>query len=284
MKVGVTGSGGFVGKHVVAALAKGHTAIAFDRARLDLTSRPIAPGTFAGLDAVVHAAAYLPSSYADLGEAQRCMEINALGTLAVLQACVQDGVRKVIYLSTNLYRFSTRAADEEAAFEPSPHASSYLVSKAAADLFAQHHRSMLAVSILRLGSVYGPGLARGVIRTFADRLLARTPITVDDGGYQADFVAVSDVVDAILATIEHDVEGPFNIGSGVASRPRDIAMALADELSVGPELVQMTSSSRTEPHGFAALDIERARRLLDYKPLPLRDGLRSFIAWRRSEA
>jgi len=236
---------------------------------------------FDGFDVVIHAAAHLPMSYADPAEAQRCMDINALGTLAVLEECVRAGVRKVVYLSTNLYRLSAAPVREDAAFEPSAQASYYLVSKASADFFAGHFANKLPVATLRLGSVYGRGLMRGVISTFTTQLFAGTPISVDDGNYQADFVDVHDVAAAVVAAVERDVRGPLNVGSGRATRPFEIARLLVELTGAPAELVQVRPGA-TELRGFSALDIGRARTELGLAPRALIAGLRDYVDWRRA--
>lgn len=290
MNVGVTGANGFIGREVAATLrAAGHEVHALVRnvdaaathaRHLDLARRPLPPGTCDGLDAVVHCAAHLPSSYTDLDEAQRCFDINVLGTLALLQECARAGVSHVVHLSGNLYRLSDTPATEDAPFEPSAHASSYLVSKAAADFIALHFGHVLRVAILRVGNVYGPRLDRGMIATFVTRLSARQSITVDDGNYQADLVHVADVAEAVRAVLERRGAGPYNIGSGVALRPLDIAEQVRSVLDAPYELVTPTPAATRDIRGFCALDITRARTELGFAPRSLADGLQTMIGAR----
>ena len=75
------------------------------------------------------AAAYLPASYADPGEARKLLEVNALGTLAVVESCVRTSVRKAVVFSSNVYRHGTDAVTEEAPTYPSVHALYYMMSK-----------------------------------------------------------------------------------------------------------------------------------------------------------
>jgi len=292
MKIGVTGANGFIGREVASTLrARGHevhslvrdVATAVQPAReLDLVRRPLPPGSCDGLEALVHCAAYLPTSYSDAGEAQRCFDVNALGTLLLLQECARAGVRQVVHLSTNLYRLSRTAATEEAPFEPSEHASSYLVSKAAADFFATHSRRTLPVAILRLSSVYGPTLERGIVATLITRLLAGQPITVEDGNYQADFIHVTDVVNAVVAAVERVADGPYNIGSGTATRPPDLARILLDAVDAPRDLLLTKPAPSSELRGFCALDVTRARADLGFAPRSLVDGLRDVIEQMRA--
>src|SRR4029453_7985745 len=140
MNVAITGASGFVGRHLVHGLrAHGHrvrslvrdlaTAPECDEARVvDLSSAEPLDAALAGADAGVHAAAYLPASYTDPGEARKLLKVNALGTLAVLEACVRTSVKKAVVLSGNVYRQGTDLVTEEAPAYPSVHPPYYLTT------------------------------------------------------------------------------------------------------------------------------------------------------------
>jgi UDP-glucose 4-epimerase len=291
MNVGVTGANGFVGHRAVSALrAHGHRVVPFARTnlasdahQLDLAIRPLPEGVFDGLEAVVHTAAYLPASYSDASEAQRCMDINALGTLAVLNECARAGVKKIVHLSTNLYRLSDHAVAEDAPFEPSAQATYYLVSKAAADFFASQPLGHCQVTILRLGSVYGPHMQRGLISLLTNKLLAGSTISVEDGRYQADFVHVEDVATVVVAAVESAHSGPFNIGCGQGLSPLDIATRLVRATGAPQPLLEKTAPATHELRGFSALDVARARSLLGFNPRSIDDGLDDYVRWRREQ-
>lgn len=298
MKVGVTGAAGFIGRHVLRALAeRGHDAVA-------LVHQTPAPPTFEsrafdvsgdlsaaleGLDAVVHGAAYVPRSYRDPAEAQRCLDVNAIGTLNVLRACAASKTKKVVVLSGNVYRLGPEPATEEAPFDPSSSAPYYLASKACADFYASHfdRAEQLPVAILRPSAVYGPGLARGMIASFAAKLSKGEPVIVQDGGrYRADLVHVEDVAIAAAESVVRDARGPFNIGAGATVSALDIAHTIADLLGVSRSLVHVEPPSRaaTAPVGFPPLDITRARLELAYAPRDLPRGLSSYLEWHASHA
>ena len=297
MKVSVTGASGFVGRHLVHGLrAHGHTvrslvrdlstAPASDEVRaVDLSSAEPLDEALAGADAVVHAAAYLPASYADPGEARKLLEVNALGTLAVLEACVRISVKKAVVLSGNVYRQRTDPVTEAAPAYPSAHAPYYLMSKLCAEVWADHfdRTSKLQTASLRLASVYGPGLVRGMIPTFTAALLQGKPITIKDGGrYRADFVFVGDVVDAIEGALLRDVHGIFNVGSGTTSSSLEVAEALVALRHASRDLLVVEPPASAAPFGFAPLDVTRAHEQLDYVPRAVKDALGVYVDWYRS--
>jgi UDP-glucose 4-epimerase len=297
MKVAVTGASGFVGRHLVRGLrAHGHAVRSLvrdlskapesDEARaVDLSSACPLDEPLAGVDAVVHAAAYLPASNADPGEARKLLEVNALGTLAVLEACVRTSVKRAVVLSGNVYRQGTDPVTEEAPAYPSVHAPYYLTSKLCAEVWADHFNrtSKLQTVSLRLASIYGPGLVRGMIPTFTAALLQGKPITIKDGGrYRADFVFVGDVVDATESALLRDVHGIFNVGSGMASSSLEIAEALVALTHASRDLLVVEPPASGTPFGFAPLDVTRAREQLGYVPRAVKDALGAYVDWYQS--
>lgn len=301
MKVAVTGATGFIGRHLVAALrARGHAVTALlrdvtaktgadDVRGLDLARAASAPEevdqAVLGIDAIVHAAAYLPKSYADAGEARACLEVNALGTLALLEGCVRNAVKRAIVFSSNVYGQGADPVTEDAPAYPAVHAPYYMMSKLCGEVWAEHfgRSGRLATASLRVASVYGPGLTRGMIPTFTSTLLQGKPVTIKDGGrYRSDLVYVGDVVDAATAALERDALGIFNVGSGTTSSSLEIAETLAKLTGAPRTLLQVEPANETAaPLGFAPLDVGRARRELGYSPRSVEHALRDYVAWYR---
>ena len=298
MRVAVTGASGFIGRHLVRDLrARGHLVRSLVRTpsmapesdevrAVDLCSTGPLDEAFAGIDAVVHAAAYLPASYTDPAEARKLLEVNALGTLAVLEACVRSPVRKAVVFSSNVYRHGTDAVTEEAPTYPSMHAPYYMMSKLCAEVWADHfdRAGKLQIAGLRVASVYGPGLERGMIPTFTATLVQGRPITVRSGGrYRSDFVFVGDVVDATERALLRDVHGIFNVGSGTTSSSLEIAEALVALTGASRDLLVVEPPAvGAVPFGFAPLDITRARAQLGYAPRSINDALAAYVDWYRS--
>ncbi len=294
MRVGVTGSAGFIGRHIVATLAaQGHHPVALvnrtsgpdgvEARRLDVTRARETMAAFFELDALIHGAAHVPRGYRDPDEARACLEVNALGTLEVLRACREAGVGKVVVLTGNIYRMSATTADETSPVEPSSSAPYYLASKATADFYASHfdRAEGLPTAILRPSAVYGPGLDRGMIASFTSRLSAGTPVTIADGArYRADLVYVEDVAQAsVNAAVGHG-RGAFNVGAGATVNALEIAELLADLIGAPRSLILVEPPQSAGAVGFAALDIARAQRELAYAPRALAAGLSAYLAAR----
>ena len=185
-----------------------------------------------------------------------------------------------------MYRHGTETVAEDAPTYPSVHAPYYMMSKLCAEVWADHfdRTGKLQTASLRLASVYGPGLERGMIPTFTAALVQGKPITIKDGGrFRTDLVFVGDVVDATERALIRDVHGIFNVGSGTTSSSLEVGEALVTLTGASPGLLIVEPpTSRAVPFGFAPLDITRARKQLGYAPRAVKDALGVYVDWYRS--
>jgi dTDP-L-rhamnose 4-epimerase len=140
---------------------------------------------------------------------------------------------------------------------------------------------------LRFFNVYGPRQSlsnpyTGVAAIFAGRMLNQRPAPVFEDGLQSrDFVHVSDIVEAIVRSLEAGDVGDvaINVGTGVASTVLDVAKSLAAGLGVdlAPEINGRFRQGDIR-HCFA--DITRARTLLGYEPsVAFNDGMNELVHW-----
>jgi UDP-glucose 4-epimerase len=292
----VTGASGFVGRHLVTTAASSGwqvRALARDPARVptaanieaidwdvaDARSRPELLE-----DAVVcHLAAMIPPDFNDPAHAESLHRVNALGTLDILRAARAGGSRHLIYTSSgNAYAPCDGLAKEDGAVFPAARAPYYLSSKLAGEVFVEHFRvtRRLPTTILRLSSVYGPGMpTRDLIANFTEELGRGDSLSLRNGGlHRADFVCVDDVVQAILKVAEGRIGGIFNIGSGHPSTAREVAEILVDLLGAKPKMIVLEPENGSAAPGSTGLDVDRARKAFGYIPRELRSGLEDYIA------
>ena len=302
-KILVTGGAGFIGSHVVDRLLElGHEVAVVD----DLTSgraANLSPAAkfydtdIAGpaLDDVLraerpevvcHYAAQIsvPQSMRDpVADAGT----NILGSLNLLQSCVRNGVRKVVYTSSGgaIYGEPRYLPCDEA--HPVNPLSFYGASKYAVEKYLYVYRLEhgLDYTALRLGNVYGPrqdptGEA-GVVAIFAQAMLEGRPITIFGTGEQErDFVYVRDVVEASVAALDKGGGESYNIATGTGTSINRIYELLkegagyAGEASHGP--------ARPGDVFRIYLDVAKAREGLGWEPrYSLEDGLRETLQWFR---
>jgi len=282
-RVGVTGATGFIGRRAVAALrASGTRVITIGRRDADRSWSPpeASDVSLNDIDVLVHLASFIPPGHG-AEHARRCVEVNALGTLGLLEAAKRDGVAHLVHTSSgNVYADPSGPTGESSPAFPDRHAPYYLGSKLLADVWVSHAaRTGLGTTILRPSAVYGPGMSGGVVRIFVDRLRAGRAVTLADGGrFRSDLVFVDDVVRAIVAAVEQRPPGIVNVGSGTTSSVAEVAGHLGELLGTpSAHIVREPDADGAAP-GFAPLDIDRLNQLVGEAPTPLRRGLERMLA------
>ncbi|MFN3286623.1 MAG: NAD-dependent epimerase/dehydratase family protein [bacterium] len=306
MRVLVTGGAGFVGSHVVEVLrAAGHRVAVVDvldpgRAefvpegvplyRVDVASRQLEEVFQEERpQAVCHHAAQA-SVAVSVREPLRDAQVNVLGTLNVLECCVRYGVGRVLFASTGgaIYGEPDRLPVSED--HPTRPVSPYGVHKLCAEqhLAAYGHLYGLRWIALRYGNVYGPrqdpyGEA-GVVAIFCVAMLeGRQPVIFGDGQHTRDYVYVEDVARANLLALETDVQGVFNVGTGVETPTREIFERVRDATGFSGE--PRYAPARPGDVRRICLDIARAERVLGWRPqVTLAEGIARTVAWFRAHA
>jgi NAD dependent epimerase/dehydratase len=308
-KVLVTGAAGFIGSHLVEALAgDGAEVRAFVRYnsrndygwleqlerglsdeveifRGDLANPEAVANAVRDCETVFHLGALIPIPYS-YQHPREFVAANVVGTLNVLEACRRDSVRRLVHTSTSeVYGTAIRVPiDEE---HPLNAQSPYAATKIAADQLAMSFwRSFeTPVVIARPFNTFGPRQsARAVIPTLITQALAREDVELGSTHPTRDFLYVEDLTRGLERCADADgVEGEvINLGSG-----SEISIAdLAEEVFrlVGREAALSFSEDRARPPRSEVerllADTSKATRLLDWSPeIRFEDGLRRTIEW-----
>ena len=306
MKILVTGGAGFIGSHVVDAyVAAGHEVLVVDdlstghrenlnpKARfhqLDIQDARTAELIRAERPEVLNLHAAQMSVRNSVEDPLADARINILGTINLLEAARQAGVRRVLFVSSGGAVYGEQETFPAAESHATNPLSPYGVSKRAGELYAFFYQSeyKLPFVALRYANVYGPrqdphGEA-GVVAIFSGRMLRNEPVTVNGDGKQTrDYVFVGDVARANLLALERDVRGPFNIGTGIETDVNRLA-----------EILLAASGSRSKvEHGApkageqrrSVVDHRRATAELGWRPeVSLEDGLKQTVDWFRKKS
>ena len=303
-RVLVTGGAGFIGSHVVARLNdQGHQVRVVDdlstgRAeyvpsgvellRESVVDADALAAAVEGVDTVIHLAAI--ASVARSVEAPReTHEVNLAATIALQQAMVARGVRRIVYASSAaVYGAVERDAhhEDDAASPLTPYAIDKLAGEQYGRFFAATHG--LDVRALRFFNVYGPRQLpsspyAGVISQFAERLLRDEPITIYGDGHQTrDFIYVDDVAAIVVRHALEDAAPtePFimNVCNGGETSLHELVEVLASLTGREPrvrfeaERSGDIRHSRGVPQRLEAWFPDRPRT-------SLRDGLEDVVAW-----
>ncbi len=238
-----------------------------------------------GFDAVIHLAARAgvrPS----LAEPILYEEVNCIGTLHLLEAARRHGPEVFVFgSSSSVYGINRKvpfAEDDPIDLPISP----YATTKRTGELmcFNYHHLYGLKTSCLRFFTVYGPAQRPEMaIHKFTD-LLARgeTIPLFGNGDSRRDYTYVDDITAGIVAALDlapgFEI---FNLGGAETTRLGDLVRWLAEELAVEPRIEYLPDQPGDVPITYA--DVQKASRMLGYAPeVPIREGLRRFVAWYRS--
>ena len=171
-----------------------------------------------GCTAIVHLAAQT-RVVESIEDPELSFEVNARGTLNVLLAARDAGIRHLVLASTGgaMFGDGDGPIHEDMLPKPSsPYGASKLAMEAYAHAFAGSYG--LQSAVLRFTNVYGPysELKGSVIAHLLRRILAREPITIFGDGSQArDFVFVDDLCDGIIRAMDVKASGVFHLGSGI---------------------------------------------------------------------
>jgi len=295
----ITGVGGFIGRVVARRLrAAGHAVVGLDAAapaqETDVPWRVADLRDAARVEAilaehrprrVLHAGG-ISGPMLVLDDPRLVFEVNATGTLNVLEAARLHGSPRVVFLSS-FVAYGDQPDDGPVSEERALLASdAYGASKAAAEAMARVYRAQhgLETVSLRLGAVYGPGrTTRCFVRTLLARALAGRETRFDFGaGWHRSYVHVDDVADAVEAALalpfERIGEHAYNVGGGIWPTLDEVAEVAR---AVAPHVRAALAPGRV-PHDYRVgpLDLRAAQRDLGYRPrVALADGIARYHAW-----
>jgi len=189
-----------------------------------------------------------------------CFSSNVTGTHNVLQAAKEEGLGRVVFMSSReVYGDpSVTPVTETAPIRPK---NNYGISKGAGEMLCDVFGRTTEVVVLRLTNVYGPRDHDRVIPRFVANALKGQPLVLYGGQQVLDFIHVSHVVDAAMrAGFGPYVPGPVNVGSGIGISLGDLARRVinfsesASVLNVGP--------AREEEVVTFVADVQRAHSAL----------------------
>jgi len=306
----LVGGAGFVGSHIVDQLVEEPvaeivvldnfvrgTAANLEKAMRDprvrvvdgsVTDRPLLAELMGNADYCVHLAALWLGEC--VAEPRSALEVNVVGTYNVIEAAQEAGIARVVYSSSaSVYGdalFTPMTEDH-----PFNNRTMYGATKIAGEQFfrAFNEQHGLDYVGLRYMNVYGPrmdykGTYVSVIMKVLDRLDEGLPPIIFGNGTQCyDFIHVEDIARANVLALKSDATDRFyNIGMGVKTSLNELVALILEitgqnlEIEYRPE-AQSFVTHRIGSTEQAAADLGFTARI------PLEEGLRSVIEWRRQD-
>ena len=303
MRALVTGGAGFIGSNLAhALLAQGHEVRLLDnfstghRSNLepldaelvegDLRSYERVAAAVGGVEVVFHQGA-LPSVPRSIQDPLTSTAVNVEGTLNVLLAARDAGVRRVVFASSSSVYGDAEGMPRRESQAVAPLAP-YAVSKFAAEQYCMVANRVYGVETvaLRYFNVFGErqdplsGYAAVIPKFIRMMLDGRPPTIFGDGETSRDFTHVENVVEANLAAA---------VAAGAAGRVMNIAVGRAHTLNELVSTLQRLLDSDIEPAygpqragdvSESLADVSLARELIGYQPsVGFEAGLQRTIAW-----
>jgi UDP-glucose 4-epimerase len=302
MKYIVTGGAGFIGSHVVGAIAGSHEVVVIDNFSSgkpenlsvfpdnvkvihgSITNLTMLKDVFKEADGIFHLAA-IASVARSIDNPLATHETNITGTLNVLLAARDCGVKKVVFASSSAVYGDDPTLPKREDMPPVP-LSPYAVSKLAGEYYCKVFSEVFGVKTvsLRYFNVFGPrqdphSEYAAVIPKFITRLIDnQPPIIFGDGKQTRDFVYVKDVVLAIILAMQSSATGTFNIGSGESIDLNTLAKILAEITKIN--LHPIYENPRSGDIRDSVSDITAAKKAFGYQTrYSLIEGLAETSQW-----
>src|SRR5437016_3058151 len=303
----VTGGGGFIGSHIVEELLRRKQSVrvidnfstgkrenlkafggSVEVIEADLSLTADLAKIFAGVDYVIHQAA-IPSVPKSIIDPVTSHNANVNGTLNLLVAAKDAGVKRVVYASSSSLYGDSPTLPKNEEMMPNP-LSPYGAQKLFAEIYCQVFTRVYGLETvsLRYFNVFGPrqdatSQYSGVLALFIPAVLEdRRPTIYGDGLQSRDFTYVQNVVEAnLLACTVPGVAGQvFNVACG----DRITVNSMLQQINkiTGKDIAPIYADPRPGDIKHSQADITRAKEHLGYQPkISFEEGLRNTIEWYR---
>lgn len=258
----------------------------------ELMHRDILDAAMKGMDGVFHLAALWLLHCYDFPRS--AFEVNIGGTFNVLEAMINNGVKKLVY-SSSASVYGDAVSEPMKEDHPYNNTNFYGATKIAGEHMCRslYHRykdtdQAFDYAGLRYMNVYGPrqdyqGTYIAVIMKILDRLdKGLPPVVYGDGSQAYDFVYVGDCAKANVCAMKSDATDQcYNVGTGIKTTIKELA----------EKLVKLTGSDleiEYKPGGLTFVKNrvgcpEKAEQEIDFKAdVALDDGLLKLIEWRKN--
>jgi UDP-glucose 4-epimerase len=302
----ITGGSGFIGSHLVEHLSEDHAVTVLDNlstGRIENIQHLVKNDSITfvqgsvldlhllktlgeDIDGIFHEAA-IPSVPRSVRDPQTSHAVNCTGTLNVLIAARDLGVRRVVYASSSSVYGDTPTLPKKKGMPPNPK-SPYAIAKLTGEHYARVFSELygLSTASLRYFNVYGPRqdpaseYAAVVPRFITRALRGESPIIYGDGHQTRDFTYVGDVVEANVRAMKSTAEGAFNIACG----HRTDLLTLAETIMavIGTRLDPLHEPPRPGDIQDSLADITAARDAFGFSPqYTVEEGVQETVAWYR---
>lgn len=222
-------------------------------------------------------------------EMKKDVSDNIIGTINLLDACVENKIKKVIFISSGgtVYGIPKEVPIKET------HATnpicSYGITKLAIEKYLNlyNHLYGLDYTVIRLANPYGPyhqNLTQGLINVIINKSINAEALEIwGDGKVERDYIYIDDAVAALsLAKDKETEEKVFNVGSGQSYSICDIINEV--EKVSRKNVIKVFKPSRSQDVPINVLDITLARKVLGWEPkIGIAEGINNTYQYQLKE-
>jgi len=253
----------------------------------DITQTDLLNAALKGADGVFHFAALWLLQCHEFPRS--AFDVNIGGTFNVLEACVQQGVKRLVY-SSSASVYGDAVEEPMSEDHPFNNQNFYGATKIAGEAMARayHHRYGLSYAGLRYMNVYGPrqdyrGAYIAVIMKMLDAVDRGEPLKVYGDGSQAyDFVYVGDCGRANLCAMKASVDDRFyNVGTGKRTSIKELA-EMVNRLTNNPGGIEYVPEGQTFVRNRIGATENASNDIGFNANVELETGLRELITWRNA--
>ncbi|KAK4272941.1 hypothetical protein QN277_021427 [Acacia crassicarpa] len=296
LRIVVTGGAGFVGSHLVDKLiARGNDVIVIDNfftgrkenlvhlfgnPRFELIRHDAVEPILLEVDQIYHLACPASPVHYKYNPI-KTIKTNVMGTLNMLGLAKRIGARFLLTSTSEVYGDPLEHPQKETYWgnvNPIGERSCYDEGKRTAEtLSMDYHRGAgVEVRIARIFNTYGPRMCLDdgrVVSNFVAQAIRKQPMTVyGDGKQTRSFQYVSDLVDGLVALMEGEHVGPFNLGNPGEFTMLELAQVVKETIDPSAT-IEYKPNTADDPH-MRKPDISKAKELLNWQPkVSLREGL-----------
>ena len=209
----ITGSSGFIGKHLIKKIPRYNIPIEKNGKKIDLRDKEKVL-KLKKVNTVIHLAGKTP--YSKKLSNNEIFEHNILGTLNILEYCISKKVEKLIFVSSYIYGNSkNNPINEKHVVQPH---NTYAKSKYLAEELCKAYAKKFGIKviILRPFNLFGNLQKKGfLISNIIEAIKNNSSISITNKNNKRDYLLIDDFIDVILKMIDFDCKLEiFNIGSG----------------------------------------------------------------------
>ncbi|XP_027363097.1 UDP-glucuronic acid decarboxylase 1-like isoform X2 [Abrus precatorius] len=301
LRIVVTGGAGFVGSHLVDKLiARGNDVIVIDNfftgrkdnlvhlfgnPRFELIRHDVVEPILLEVDQIYHLACPASPVHYKYNPV-KTIKTNVMGTLNMLGLAKRIGARFLLTSTSEVYGDPLEHPQKETYWgnvNPIGERSCYDEGKRTAEtLTMDYHRGAgVEVRIARIFNTYGPRMCLDdgrVVSNFVAQAIRKQPLTVyGDGKQTRSFQYVSDLVNGLVALMEGEHVGPFNLGNPGEFTMLELAQVVKETID-SSATIEYRPNTADDPH-MRKPDISKAKELLNWEPkVSLREGLPLMVS------